>query len=151
MRTKKYHHCLVEGCDKKPRNKGHCQNHHRRIVLGIKERVFCSGICTYKDCNKPQQQNKMCDNHSRAVREAKKITDFELDHLKCKIEGCNTRISAKGFCRPHYVKEINSKKTGPRKSNRTKKNFLVDFTDNSLEGKSYSGVWFKRNSNYIPN
>ena len=102
--------CSVEGCDKKVKAKGYCNNHYARFkrngdpVKEMRPKIDQSKPCSWCGEEKKIVANGMCNNCYH--RKWKKGTaEYEVhEPTECTVEGCSNTSKTKGLCQKHYMR-----------------------------------------------
>ena len=61
-------------------------------------------LCSFEGCSRRAQAKSLCQGHRRQQREGRELKPlvWYRPDQGCKIEGCDSPHSCKGYCRRHY-------------------------------------------------
>lgn len=100
--------CSVEGCDRKHKSKGYCDNHYRRLRIYGDPLYFYVHIkrtCLVESCNEGNYGHGYCKKHYEQWKATgnpiPKIIRMPLPD-KCDFERCRRKPLAKRLCKIHY-------------------------------------------------
>lgn len=105
--------CLIDGCNKLAHARGYCAKHYR-LIKQYGEEEGKKHIAEKEAIDKKKEEikniilekQKKLKEDSQIAHEVQSETDknnkIELNNHICKVDGCNKKVLAKGYCSSHY-------------------------------------------------
>lgn len=108
--------CSVDGCDQRPRSRGCCLAHYKRLIKHGDPTVVVKRIARYSDdatckadgCDRKPRANGLCSMHWMRLSTAGELGGGETTKPRgviCSVDGCPVkRVGVHGYCQKHYTR-----------------------------------------------